>query len=157
MEFNGTFIVAFVSFVVFTVVMNLILYKPINSIVQKRKAIVDANYEEAEKNSVKKDEILHERDEKLSKATDEAKELVTSKTIEANNQKDEITLKAKKEAQKNIEAYNLYYKNATSEAKDFLKTEVVSLAQAISDKFLGEDEKINVDENKELLDSITQG
>ena len=41
------------------------------------------------------------------------------------------------EEEKNIDAYNLYYKNATAEAKDFLRKEVVNLAQAISDKFLG--------------------
>lgn len=157
MEFNGTFIVAFISFVVFTVVMNLILYKPINDIVLKRKEIVDANYKKAEENSVKKDEILQDREEKLLQASEEAKKLVATKTLEVNNQKDEITSKAKNEAQKNIDAYNLYYKNATSEAKDFLRTEVVTLAQTISDKFLGKDEKINVDENKDLLDSITQG
>ncbi len=157
MEFNGTFIVAFVSFVIFTFVMNLILYKPINDIVLKRKKLVDANYEEAEKNTVKKEEILHERDEKLLKATDEAKKIVADRTLEVNNQKDEITSNAGKEAQKNIDAYNLYYKNATSEAKEFLKTEVISLAQAISNKFLGESEQINADENKDLLDSITQG
>lgn len=157
MEFNGTFIVAFVSFVIFTFVMNLILYKPINDIVLKRKKLVDANYEEAEKNTLKKEEILHERDEKLLKATDEAKKIVANRTLEVNNQKDEITSKAGKEAQKNIDAYNLYYKNATSEAKEFLKTEVISLAQAISNKFLGEGEQINADKNKDLLDSITQG
>ena len=157
MEFNATFIVAFISFIVFTVIMNLILYKQITDIVQKRKELVDANYDEANKNSEKKESVLQEREEKLAKATDDAKALVAEKTAEVNSKKDEITSNAKAEAQKNIDAYNLYYKNATSEAKDFLRTEVITLAQAISDKFLGENEKINAEDNKDLLDGITQG
>lgn len=157
MEFNATFIVAFISFVVFTIIMNSILYNPINAIVQKRKNLVDANYEEANKNSEKKESVLQEREEKLAKATDDAKALVAEKTAEVNGKKDEMTSKAKAEAQKNIDAYNLYYKNATVEAKSFLRTEVINLAQAICDKFLGENEKINEEENKDLLDSIIQG
>ncbi len=157
MEFNATFIAAFISFIVFTVVMNLILYKPINSIVQKRKELVDANYEEASKNAEKKDEVLQEREEKLLKAAEDSRALLAQKTADVNKRKDEMTSKAKAEAQKNIDAYNLYYTNATNEAKAFLRNEVVSLAQAISDKFLGENEKINEEENKDLLDSITQG
>lgn len=157
MEFNGTFIVAFISFIVFTFVMNLILYKPINDIVQKRKNIVDKNYEDADKNSVKKDEVLQERENKLAKATEDAKALVAEKTAEVNGKKEEIKSKAKAEAKKNIDAYNIYYTNATADAKDFLRKEVVNLAQTISDKFLGESEKINEEENKDLLDRITQG
>ena len=156
MEFNATFIVAFISFIVFTFVMNIILYKPINDIVQKRKTLVDANYNEADENSIKKETVLQEREAKLTKATNDAKALVAEKTAEVNCKKDEITSKAKAEAQKNIEAYNLYYKNATAEAKSYLRTEVVSLAQAISDKFLGANEKIDEEENKELLDAITE-
>jgi len=157
MEFNGTFIVAFISFIAFTFIMNIILYKPISDIVQKRKNIVDKNYEDANKNSIKKDEVLQEREDKLAKATEDAKAIVAEKTNEVNDKKEEITSKAKAEAQKNIDAYNVYYTNATADAKDFLRKEVVSLAQSISDKFLGESEKINEEENKDLLDSISQG
>ena len=155
MEFNATFIVAFISFIVFTVIMNIILYKPINGIVQKRKELVDANYHEADKNSEKVAAVLKDREDKLLKATDDAKNLVSEKIAEVNVQRDEITSKAKAEAKKHIDDYNLYYQNATVEAKNFLRCEVVQLAQAISDKFLGENEKIDADSHKELLDSIT--
>ena len=157
MEFNATFIVAFISFIVFTVIMNKILYEPICGIVQKRKELVDANYEDADKNSKKVSEVLQERELKLAEATTEAKNIVAQKTAQVNDKKDEITSNAKKEAQKHIDAYNLYYNNATNEARQYLKSEVVSLAQQISDKFLGENEKIDIDAHKDLLDSVTQG
>lgn len=157
MEFNATFIVAFFSFIVFTVLMNLILYKPISDIVMKRKDFVDSNYAEANRNSEKKVEILLDKREKLAQAGEDAKVIVAQKTAEANAQKDEIALNAKKEAQKNIDAYNLYYKNATKEAKEFLNAEIVNLAQAISDKFLDPEEKNSQELTEELTESVTQG
>lgn len=157
MEFNATFIVAFISFIVFTVIMNLILYKPINNIVMKRKELVDANYQEADKNSDKAVSILLDKEKHLEKATEDAKVIVSNKTAEAISKKDEMTADAKKEAQKNIDAYNLYYKNATKEAKEFLRHEIVVLAQSISDKFLGPDEKISEEISDEKIEAIMQG
>ena len=95
--------------------------------------------------------------EKLAQAGEDAKVIVAQKTAEANAQKDEIALNAKKEAQKNIDAYNLYYKNATKEAKEFLNAEIVNLAQAISDKFLDPEEKNSQELTEELTESVTQG
>ncbi len=157
MEFNATFLVAFFSFIVFTVIMNLILYKPINDIVMKRKQLVDANYEEAHENSDKAVSILLDKEKQIKKATDDAREIIAEKTSDAMAKKDEMTLDAKKEAEKNIDAYNLYYKNATKEAKDFLKVEIVNLAQAISDKFLNPEEKVSNDITDEDVETIMQG
>lgn len=156
MEFNATFIVAFISFIVFTVIMNLILYKPINDIVLKRKQLVDSNYNEANINSEKKEAILNEKQQKIQKANEDAKGIIAEKTSDANLKKDEMTFDAKKEAQKNIDAYNLYYKNATNEAAQFLKNEVVKLAQAISDKFLDSNETITEMPEDELFESVVQ-
>lgn len=156
MEFNATFIVAFISFALFTIIMNKILYAPISEIILKRKQFVDANFEEANKNLEKKDIILQEKTDMLNKAVDEAKSIVSDRILQVNTQKDKMTFDAKKEAQKNIDAYNLYYKNATKEAKEFLNVEIVNLAQAISDKFLNSDEKIDVDNVENLTEGVIQ-
>ena len=76
MEFNATFLVAFISFIIFTVLMNLILYKPISQIVLKRKQFVDANYDEANKNSEKKEAILQDKKEQIEKANEDAKVVI---------------------------------------------------------------------------------
>ena len=103
MEFNATFIIAFISFIVFTVIMNIILYKPINDIVQKRKDFIDANYNEAKSNADKTRTILDERKNKLASARQNAKERSEEKINSAKNKKDEITSKAKQSAKENIE------------------------------------------------------
>ena len=43
MEFNGTFLIATISFIIFTLLMNKILYKPINDIIEKRNMLLDDN------------------------------------------------------------------------------------------------------------------
>ena len=155
MEFNGTFIVAFISFIIFTFIMNIILYKPINDIVAKRKKYIDANYEEAKNNAQKTKTILEDRKNKLSKARFEAKEQVDKEVNSAKNKKEEITSLAKHQAKENIETQRLQVLNESNQAKDALKGEIKSLAQMISDKFLNPDEKItDVDNN--LVEKIMQ-
>ncbi len=155
MEFNGTFIVAFISFIIFTFIMNIILYKPINDIVEKRKKYIDDNYDEAKNNAQKTKAILQDRKDKLSKAKFDAKEQVDKEVNSAKNKKDEITSNAKKQAKENIEAQRLQTLNESNQAKDALKGEIKGLAQLISDKFLNPDEKITEVDNA-IVDKIMQ-
>ena len=43
LEFNATFFVAMASFVIFMMIMNAILYKPLERIVKERQDIIDKN------------------------------------------------------------------------------------------------------------------
>ena len=42
MEFNATFLIAMLSFVVFIMIMNAIFYNPILSIIRKREGLAEA-------------------------------------------------------------------------------------------------------------------
>ena len=44
-EFNATFIVSMISFVVFIFIMNMIFYKPILTIIRKRENYIKDNYD----------------------------------------------------------------------------------------------------------------
>lgn len=155
MEFNATFIVAFISFIIFTFIMNIILYKPINDIVSKRKNYIDTNYDKAKDNSEKTKVILEDRKNQLAKARLGAKEDVDKKIGLIKNQREEITLKAQKEAKELIEQNRLQSINSSNEAKETLKVEIKNLAQMISDRFLNPEEKI-ADMDNNLVDKIMQ-
>ena len=43
-EFNATFLIAMLSFVVFILIMNAIFYQPILNIIRKRDDYIDSNY-----------------------------------------------------------------------------------------------------------------
>lgn len=155
MEFNATFIVAFISFIIFTFIMNIILYKPINDIVSKRKNYIDTNYDKAKDNSEKTKAILEDRKNQLAKARLGAKEDVDKKIGLIKNQREEITLKAQKEAKELVEQNRLQGINSSNEAKETLKVEIKNLAQMISDRFLNPEEKI-ADMDNNLVDKIMQ-
>lgn len=155
MEFNATFIVAFISFIIFTFIMNIILYKPINNIVSKRKNYIDTNYDKAKDNSEKTKAILEDRKNQLAKARLGAKEDVDKKIGLIKNQREEITLKAQKEAKELVEQNRLQSINSSNEAKETLKVEIKNLAQMISDRFLNPEEKI-ADMDNNLVDKIMQ-
>ena len=155
MEFNATFIVAFISFIIFTFIMNIILYKPINDIVSKRKNYIDTNYDKAKDNSEKTKAILEDRKNQLAKARLGAKEDVDKKIGLIKNQREEITLKAQKEAKELVEQNRLQSINSSNEAKETLKVEIKNLAQMISDRFLNPEEKI-ADMDNNMVDKIMQ-
>ena len=53
MEFNATFIASAISFIVFSIIMNAIFYKPLGNIVVQRQKFIDETLEEAKANSAK--------------------------------------------------------------------------------------------------------
>lgn len=155
MEFNATFIAAFVSFVVFIIIMNQILYKPINDIVQKRQDLINENNNEANENIAKKEELFAERLEKIKQAHFQAKEKMEKALQDVKNKTNKQLTAAKDEAKNKIETNIQDGISQSKNAKEVLKMEVVNLAQIISDKFIQTPQKIEAD--YELIEKIMQG
>ena len=53
MEFNATFLATIISFVLFVILMNKILYAPILNIMEQRKSFIYGNYSDDKKNEAK--------------------------------------------------------------------------------------------------------
>ena len=65
MEFNATFLATIISFVLFVILMNKILYAPILNIMEQRKSFIDGNYTVAKNNEVKIEKLVQKKEEKL--------------------------------------------------------------------------------------------
>ena len=52
-EFNATFIIAMFSFVVFIMIMNAILYKPVLKVINERQTYIDDNLNAAQNSKTK--------------------------------------------------------------------------------------------------------
>ena len=137
MEFNATFIVSAISFIVFAFIMNAIFYKPLQRIVQERKNFVDKTNEEAEKNFNKSESILKDKNDKLENTRHDAKKIILDKSEEMKNKKAEMTKSAQDEASSKIDmaktSLNSEKENAQKELSSYAKT----LAEDISSKILG--------------------
>ena len=149
MEFNATFIVAFVSFIVFVIVMNKILYEPINNIVVKREKLIDENYSLAKKNQEKSKAILDDRLDKINNAKSRVREETAVALDKAKEEQKTAQNNAKTESKDKIDKSIDELNQEKQEAVNVLKNDVINLAQVISDKFIDTQDRIqDVDMNE---------
>lgn len=136
LEFNATFIVAMFSFIVFIIVMNAIFYKPILSVIEKRKDFIDSNYIDAKNSKEQAEHILSNKEKRLEETAKTSKKIILEKTTDADEK-----------SKKLINTAKLQYKEKIDNAKEILKNQEKSvdmheslenIAESISKKLLGE-------------------
>ena len=137
MEFNGTFLVAIITFIVFVFIMNKILYAPILGIMEQRENFINSNYKDADENKVKANVLNVERAEKLNGAKDDARERYLERVGEFKTQKEGIISDAQKEAGEELEKSRENLKNVSDEVKQNLKGSMNELANDIVEKVIG--------------------
>lgn len=139
-EFNATFLVAMLSFVVFIFIMNAIFYNPILSIMRKRESYINSNYEDAKKYSAKAEEFLAERNDKLNKTKIKCRNNVKNVVNKAQEMATEKTRAAKDQAKSKIQSKKEALLKDEQVLKNAVKSTVVNdLANSITSKFLGND------------------
>jgi F-type H+-transporting ATPase subunit b len=137
MEFNATFIVSAISFIVFTIIMNAIFYKPLQRIVSERQKFLDETYEEAKKNQEKSKAILKDKEKKIESTKLNAKKIILDKSEEAKNKKVALTSEVQQKANQEVETAKSELQKSTQEAEKVLSNEAKKLAENISAKILG--------------------
>lgn len=151
MEFNGTFLATIITFIVFVILMNKILYAPILSIMEERKSFIDGNYKSASDNNARTAELSAEMEERLSEAKDEAKGKYNEIVDDFKNQRASVVAEAQDSAKNDLEHSQIELENVSNEVKQNLKSSMTSLANDIVEKVIGQksdiqgfdDEKVN--------------
>lgn len=137
MEFDATFIVSIISFIVFVLIMNKILYAPILDIIEKRRSYFDENKNEAIKNNEETDSLNQKYDEKLSKAHKNSREITSSGFQNAKNKKDEIIKNAKNSINEEIKEKLNHIEEEKDNTNNELNTQTDSLSDLMISKLLG--------------------
>ncbi len=154
MEFNATFLVTIISFIVFVFLMNKILYEPMLRIVAQRRAFVDENLQAADDNHKKADEISAQKEENLKGARSDAKNKYSEAVDEFKSKKESIVKQAQTDAEGE---FNKAYEgliNLSNETKEGLKGRMTDLANDIVEKVIGyrsEVQGFNNDEVNKIL------
>lgn len=104
MEFNATFLVSAISFILFTLIMNKIFYKPIENIMNERENFILDNIVDAKVSNEKADAITKEKENKLKKSLAETKALVAQKLNSANENSRNLTEQAKQKSKNDIKS-----------------------------------------------------
>jgi len=137
MEFNATFIVSAISFVVFVLIMNAIFYKPLQKVVTERQNFIDDTLKEAKVHKENSEAILKDKEIKIEESKLNAKKIILDKTDEVKAKKSLIAAEAQQKAVKTIDGAKEELHKSQSDAQLVLSTEVQKLAQDISSKILG--------------------
>ena len=137
MDFNGTFFVSIISFIVFVFVMNKLLYEPVHKIVRERNDFINGNYEAAKNNNEKADELSKNRDKVLVGAREDAREKYNEILDEYKEQRSDIVKGAQTQSHSELEQAYANLNNISNEAKENLKSKMTDLANDIVEKILG--------------------
>lgn len=136
MEFNATFLVSIISFLVFMYIMNAIFYEPLTKIIDEREGFVHDNYEHSRKARHEAEKIAKDKENRLSETAKQSRQILTDKTNEANKNYKNIVADAKTKSNQRVEVLKEELSRSEADAKNILDSQVENLAQTIINKVL---------------------
>ena len=152
MEFDATFLIAVISFIVFVIIMNKIFYAPILKVMQERQKVVEDNFNAAKELNEETQKHTEYHNSELEKSREEARQKIAAASQQFKQERSQEISEYKTELYGNIVKEKETLKNSALEAKEILKDNVVDIAKEISHKLLGFDidaESINKSQIKE--------
>lgn len=143
-EFNATFLVAMLSFVVFIMIMNAIFYRPVLNIMRKREEYINSNYNEANSNSEEAQKLDAQRTEKIQQTQNQCRTDIKNIVEEAQNIASKNAQDARAKVKDEIQSRKDSLTRESEVLEGALKSGVVTdLASSITSKLLGKDLAVN--------------
>ena len=136
MEFNATFLVSAISFIVFVFIMNTVLYRPVIRIMEERQAFLDKNEKDTEDSNRQAEEFATKKEAELAKARAEAKSIVDNGTEKFKAENKAALDKYSSEQKQLTEDKKSELYNEMTSAKETLKQSSDDISRMITDKIL---------------------
>jgi len=136
-DFNATLPLMAIQFILLTVVLTFIFYKPVSKVLDDRESYISGNLTQASEKLITADELYKKYDEQLKTARVNAQAVIAQSEKEA---KDVVALEigqARQDAATLIEQTNKELEAQKSLALQKLETQVDDLSQLIKEKLLG--------------------
>jgi len=138
-DFNATLPLMAIQFVLLTVVLTFVFYKPVSKVLDEREAYISGNLAQASEKLITADELYKQYDEQLKTARVNAQTIVAESEKEAKDMVAVEISQARADAAKLIEQTNKELEAQKSLALQKLETQVDELSQLIKDKLLGKE------------------
>jgi len=138
-DFNATLPLMALQFILLTVVLTFIFFKPVSKVIDERETYINGNLTTASEKLIKADELYNEYDEQLKTARVNAQPIIAKSEKEA---KDVVAVEidqARQDAAKLIEKTNKDLEAQKSLALQQLETQVDELSQLIKEKLIGKE------------------
>ena len=136
-DFNATLPLMAIQFVLLTVVLTFIYFKPISKVIDDRETYINDNLTTASEKLIKADELYNEYDEQLKTARVNAQAIIAQSEKEAKDVVADEINQARQDATKLIDQTNKELEAQKSLALQQLETQVDELSQLIKEKLLG--------------------
>lgn len=136
---NGTLVVIILSFIIFAIIMQKILYGPISEIRRRRSEYVKKQKTEAEEAFLETEKLSKDYQQGLRSAQKKASEKTTEALNEANDEKSKLIESKKQEVSGFLSEQKQIIHDEKNQAVNELKSQVMDYAYNISRKILGED------------------
>ncbi len=137
MEFNATFLVSTISFILFVFLMNKIFYEPLTNMICYREKLVNETLNEADGLKRETDAILLDKENKLNKARQDSKSLIAKSIDEASKVSKEATSKAKENSIRKINSQKEDLAVQDQEMRQQLNDSINEISAKIIGKILG--------------------
>ena len=138
-DFNATLPLMAIQFILLTVVLTFIFYKPVSKVLDERESYISGNLTQASEKLIKADELYKQYDEQLKTARLSAQEKIAQSEKEAKDIVAAEITQARKDAATLIEKTNNELETQKSLALEKLETQVDELSQLIKEKLLGKE------------------
>jgi len=135
---NGTIVIQMVNFLVFMVIMDKVLFKPMIAHLAKREEELKVLGVEAEELRKSAEKFLQEYEAVIAEARKKSKELVESALREAKEERERIIAQAQEEMQQRIGKAKTEIRSSFEEEKSKLEGRVEEIAREIVEKLLKE-------------------
>ena len=136
-DFNATLPLMALQFILLTVALTFIFYKPVAKVLEDRETFISTNLAQASEKLVTADELYKQYDEQLKTARTNAQSVIAESEKEAKEIVASEINDARQDAAKLIQQTNKELEAQKSLALEKLETQVDELSQLIKEKLLG--------------------
>jgi len=138
-DFNATLPLMALQFILLTVVLTFVFYKPVSKAIDDRETYINGNLTQASEKLIKADELYKEYDEQLKEARVSAQSVIAQSENEAKAVVTQEITEAREDAARLIEKTNKELEAQKSIALEKLEAQVDELSQLIKEKLLGKE------------------
>jgi F-type H+-transporting ATPase subunit b len=136
-DFNATLPLMAIQFILLTIVLTFVFYKPVAKALEERETNISTNLAEASEKLLKADELYKQYDEQLKTARTDAQAIIAQSEKQAKDIVADEIAQAREDASKLIQQTNNELEAQKSLALEKLETQVEELSQLIKEKLLG--------------------
>ena len=136
-DFNATLPLMALQFILLTVLLTFLFYKPINKVLEDRETFISKNLSEASEKLLKADELCQQYEEELKEAKASAQSVIGEAEAEAKAIVAQEINQARSDAAGLIEQTNKELEAQKQLALQKLETQIDDLSQLIKEKLLG--------------------